>query len=628
LEKYLTKNKFLLFVGLTLLSMLVRGYIFGGDSAHTFQIPILLYTSNDLLFWKDYLLGNISPDTIYYSLMSVGLIFLDIEVLFLGVYVMFSYVYVRAVFYLSKSIVKSDTVAFLNVILLMLPKLVLGRDYTFYNVTYYNIIAIPLGLFAIGGFLRGRKRRAFFISGLLLNLHALSGVSLSMIFSLIEILKILKSKIFSGRSLWEEIKKLGWYWVVWLVGAMPILVWKWWDVSRSNTNLDFDFWLNLVSVRSGHHTFVSQWGQEFWWALPILLVGILIYQSLKKDYISEKKLEILNLFFQSFAIIFLVGIIFVEIFPLKIIVQLQLFRSSVFLYTILVCLVGGWVVQKVRSGHKFNIPLVASVIAGVLTGDGKFLWLVLPVFAISQFESVSKRFDQFKSDALSFGVTMVVILGIYIWRHPQWLIRIPNIGGTNVGIFNTITLIVFVIAILVLQSISQQKFSSAKRRLAIGGIVFVFFSVFFGGLKPAQKSWHWQNHLALPWGQEAKDDWKDVELWAKSDTDVDDSFLVPPSQGGFRIYSQRPIFGDWKDGTYALFSDKFALEWWERMQVLGYWKGFEVQGDRFWNTMDEDSVIRIAQRYYQKYIVVKGEREDWGLPKAYQNSTYSVYQIF
>lgn len=63
--------------------------------------------------------------------------------------------------------------------------------------------------------------------------------------------------------------------------------------------------------------------------------------------------------------------------------------------------------------------------------------------------------------------------------------------------------------------------------------------------------------------------WLDVQRWAKSNTNVGDVFIVPPYTEGFRVESERGIYGDWKDGTLMNFNPDFGREWFRRMRKIG-----------------------------------------------------------
>ena len=72
--------------------------------------------------------------------------------------------------------------------------------------------------------------------------------------------------------------------------------------------------------------------------------------------------------------------------------------------------------------------------------------------------------------------------------------------------------------------------------------------------------------------------WLEVQVWAKENTRSHDVFIVPPNRSGFRVESERTIYGDWKDGTQMFFNPDFGFEWFRRMKALGYKKELEIRG--------------------------------------------------
>ena len=106
-------------------------------------------------------------------------------------------------------------------------------------------------------------------------------------------------------------------------------------------------------------------------------------------------------------------------------------------------------------------------------------------------------------------------------------------------------------------------------------------------------------------------------------TEINESIIVPKS--GFRIYSKRPIYTDWKDGTLAFFSEKFSYEWYKRISELG---NSERRTDwyRNYNNLTEEKIIEIGKRYNQQYVIF-GDEKKINLNKVYNNSKYSIYKI-
>jgi len=49
-----------------------------------------------------------------------------------------------------------------------------------------------------------------------------------------------------------------------------------------------------------------------------------------------------------------------------------------------------------------------------------------------------------------------------------------------------------------------------------------------------------------------RDPWADLQLFARTHSEKDDLFIVPPYINDFSLYSQRATLGDWQRGKYSL----------------------------------------------------------------------------
>jgi hypothetical protein len=112
----------------------------------------------------------------------------------------------------------------------------------------------------------------------------------------------------------------------------------------------------------------------------------------------------------------------------------------------------------------------------------------------------------------------------------------------------------------------------------------------------------------------ARSDWIDVQKWAKANTKEDDIFLVPPAQTGFRLFSQRSIIGDIKDGATVIYSPKYANQWDYRMFKLSAYKSF---GRRQFEDLK-------AELNFDYFIAAKTQKID--MTPSYSNKSFNVYK--
>ena len=84
------------------------------------------------------------------------------------------------------------------------------------------------------------------------------------------------------------------------------------------------------------------------------------------------------------------------------------------------------------------------------------------------------------------------------------------------------------------------------------------------------------------------------------------------------MFSERPIVGEWKDGTMVFFSDRFALEWSRRMKDVGGREG------KF-RTFDEKRLVEIASKYGARYLVFPAD-VPLHFRRVYANRDFAVYE--
>jgi hypothetical protein len=112
--------------------------------------------------------------------------------------------------------------------------------------------------------------------------------------------------------------------------------------------------------------------------------------------------------------------------------------------------------------------------------------------------------------------------------------------------------------------------------------------------------------------------WREVQFWARENTQKTDVFITPPYLTGFRIFSERTIVGEWKDGTQQYFDSEYGPVWWERMKDLGMGRDFDKLG--------LEQLILLAGKYKARYVVVPATKE-LELEMVHKNSGYRIYQF-
>ena len=132
----------------------------------------------------------------------------------------------------------------------------------------------------------------------------------------------------------------------------------------------------------------------------------------------------------------------------------------------------------------------------------------------------------------------------------------------------------------------------------------------------------------LPW-RARSDPWVALQQWAAGSTPRDALFLTPPDLEGFRSFSRRSHFADWKQGTLSLFHPAFGAEWAERMRLLtprrlDPWPIRDLA--RNYDALTASEIAPIVARFGISHIVVRRPRA-LDLPLAYENPAFRVYVV-
>lgn len=124
--------------------------------------------------------------------------------------------------------------------------------------------------------------------------------------------------------------------------------------------------------------------------------------------------------------------------------------------------------------------------------------------------------------------------------------------------------------------------------------------------------------------------WLDVQQWAKQNTSANAAFIAPPYLEGFRVESERTLYGEWKDGTQMFFDPSFGNEWMRRMKMMGFNESKKLS-ESYKELRESDFLMisdeaRIGENS-KVYAVVPLEMKTLHFRKAYSNGKFSVYEI-
>jgi hypothetical protein len=336
-------NNILILFFIAFFSILLRDYSFGYAN-HSFYIPFIDKILDPSLFQNDLIFSFNYNNTFFYYIIAFFNKFWSLEIIFIVGYIIFSVSYVFAVYKLSYLLFKNIYISYLAVFFLVFPKQSIGGgDATFYGQFYYNIISITFLLYSIYFFLIKKYVISYLVLGTVFLFHAISAVhvfGLYLIYFFIDILLKYKLNFFTFLKS-EYCKKIIFSFILFFIIISPLLFFKFSFENESTSFLNIDLnWLKIQEIRSSHHIFPSHWFLNFLKALPYIvlaLISILFFHQNKSNLVSQSNFEVhrdVNIFFIGFLVLMQLGTIFTEIFPLKLFVLFQFFRSTNFLMII------------------------------------------------------------------------------------------------------------------------------------------------------------------------------------------------------------------------------------------------------------------------------------------------------
>ena len=169
-----------------------------------------------------------------------------------------------------------------------------------------------------------------------------------------------------------------------------------------------------------------------------------------------------------------------------------------------------------------------------------------------------------------------------------------------------ITTIIFSAGVYLVKEKKQMKLQKNTFLLTCMLIIVIYISM------NLQSFTDIQNKYQFP---KRDDDWISLQKWVLQNTDKTAKFLVPPTQTGFRIFSQRSIVGDIKDGAVVIYSPNFAKHWHSIINdIISY------------ESLEEPNFLQLQRKYQFEYFVTKIYTK-LNFSLIYQNNSFNIYKI-
>jgi hypothetical protein len=556
---------------LALAGTVLVGYRFG-DSNHGITVPILKRLMDPGLYPGDVMVATAEsfPTVFYRALAFVLPGTASIPAAFFFLYLATMAATFAAIYRIGRW-AGGDAAGALAVLFAVPVRIGLAGEALYRPAFSHSHVASALAIWAMAWFLEGRR----LLPLLVLSLGAYNHLLYSLYVLVPMVLVVLWEARAAGRR--RTLLRLA-------AAVLPLVPLAVWALARGTPMTPE--WLELLRLRSAHHSFPSAFLADLPAAAAMLALGALAVSGLPVE-----RRRLVSLFVLGAAMLFAFGTVFTEWLPTKAVLQLQPHRSWRFLLVLLQAVVAAGIVAGWREGSLGRaIALVTAVIVFV-----PGLEVLLPVAVAAQAAAGRPAAAPWARLAAA-GVLILARRGSGRTPSLEFLADlVPHL---------TAPLVMGAAALTVLVAVGRQLGGRPRRLLAAGAAL-------------AAALWLAPQAYALARVRWEGGGWREAQDWARRSTPRDAVFLTPPREAGFRVFSERTVVGEWKDGTQQYFDDAFVREWGTRMEAL--------RGEAY-PSLSDDELLGLAARYGASYVVLPARPIRPGLASVHRGHGYAVYR--
>ncbi len=394
----------LFFLICTLISVVVSGYHYGtfDQAAH---IPFVKHFADQSLYPSDPFL---KLSSVHYSFFwqffvpfeKLGILELSMFI----VHLISTYLTLSMIWRLSMTIFKKPLTAIFAVLLFMLPHLGFGGlsilEFSLLNRTF----VLPILLLAIDQYLNKKIILSFIFLGLAYNIHA---ISVHFVLALFSFDLLIRYRLASFKKLIPAA-------VVFIIGALPLLIWRF-----GSGGLDLSIqpaWFKLVSDGLLYHLFFPIGGSLF--VLLLFLSGLsigAIYFLFSKKEKDNKYFPSINNFVLISGVFVIVSYIISYLYPAVFLIQLQLVRAGIFILFFAYLFLANYLADQLEVHSELAAQTILILIAGIIL---PLPLLLLPIILIT-FIKIKIRIKEYAIGFLSLFLIGISIYSLYfaeLWR--------------------------------------------------------------------------------------------------------------------------------------------------------------------------------------------------------------------
>lgn len=586
------------FKSLIIIILVIFGlFFFGYDTDNIFVSFVLRthspdYFSNDLFVTQ----GNI---TFFFSIFSFITKFIDIKIIYFIFYVFCTFLNAVAIFNIAFLISKNKLVSYLTLFFMLGLKTGMSACLIGVNIGTFTPTAFvrPILLFSIYFFMNKNFRLSFLLTGLAFNIQGMESI---LVLTMFVVYFLFNLSSISKRLILESFTLL-------ILSALPIILnliftTQFFEIVSADI---LKHWISIIRARSWYHIFPFSWGISDWF----IFSGWILWAV----YLKSKFDRTTNIFFSSILLLCTIGTVFVEIFPIPVIIKLHLWRSTIYFILFLIIYISRYLVESYNNSKNIIQSLIiAGTISSVFLDIPK---LILPfVFLHIAYDNKNKKIIFIPLLIISLiGLLSYTFGSVFSIERPIYANLFYKIlSHTNIGLKKSVVfLILFIFSFLFL------KIRKLNYFYLIYTLIFLIFANSY--LKDITR---------IP----LEKDWIKVCRWARDNTSINSIFITPPYISGFRVYSQRSTFVEWHDdGSFAIFNIPYEIKWYERINNFKYDKWY-VNPDSWYDLKKKyfdystEKFVFLAKKVKAKYIITENS-QILELEKIYHNNHFCIYVL-
>jgi GH35 family endo-1,4-beta-xylanase len=597
---------------LALAQLTVGGYRLGVGN-QSIQIPILKSEIDPTLFAKDVVLSTTKDyPTYFFRCLALLIAHTNLNWSYLVLHLLTATAVFAVVYALAAAVHPSRWAGPVAMLLLVAGhhQALAGDD--LYATGFTHTWAVfPMAIAVLALIYRNRFVSAFALAGLIFNFHALTGAYLV----------VMGGAALVGEhngKLWRNWKTMAAAGAVFLVLALPTLVLmlphgQRWDAT----------WMSRTNIRSADHVLASTWWQTGDPEIPqfaVILGLAAVAMSFRGRSDALRRSAGLA---AGAGLLMAAGYVFVQMVPISLVIRAQLFRSSRLLLLLAIVQIACGL-AAVLDAHKetklSRTQKMGEIVSAIIT----FICLALPVFL------------PWLPVALGAAVLAALVSGRLAWWQAM-------VAGSALLLClvaaNRIDFAMGGLGALGHAAIAAIQWPPTAW-LAIGAAVVVlgtsrsrFMPRLLTGFCALALATGVACAILPPLATVPRDSWTDAQVWARENTPQGSLFLTPIRPGGFRIYSDRPVVAEWRDGTQLFFAPEFGDIWWPRMAALQPGMVYDANGTsvldagRSVASLDDQQLIALARSYSADFIVLPAaSTTQHELQSVYRNDQWAIYR--